>query len=253
MVLTLALPAFLAGILMFLAPCTLPLVPGYLVFISGASWKDVGKKDNAAVRAKIFLNGLLYVLGFTSVFLLFTLAFDFGGWALGPYKPWLARLGGVIVVFFGLHLMGLLPKRWFGWMDAEARPAFANFLTPGHPWSSFLFGATFAFAWSPCIGPILGSVLLLASTRDSIGTGVLLLLIFCLGYAVPFLLSALAIGQASRVIHLNSRYLGAITRISGAFVVFLGVLLACGQLSFWSAIAFKVFSFLHYDRLLDRY
>jgi cytochrome c-type biogenesis protein len=253
MILTLAIPAFLAGILMFLAPCTLPLVPGYLVFISGASWKDVGKKDNAAVRAKIFLNGLLYVLGFTAVFVLFTLAFDFGGLILGPYKPWLARIGGVIVIFFGLHLMGLLPKRWFGWMDKESRPAWANLLAPGHPWSSFLFGATFAFAWSPCIGPILGSVLLLVSTKATFVNGFVLLLIFCLGYATPFLLSALAIGQASRLIRASSRGLGLITKISGAFVVFLGILLAFDQLSFWSSIAFNILGFIHYDALLNLY
>lgn len=244
--------SFLAGILMFLAPCTLPLVPGYLIFISGSSWEELeNQKDASLVRRKIVLNGLLYTLGFSFVFLLFSLAFNVGGIVLGPYRPLLSRIGGVIITLFGLHMVGAFRHHWFDRFRAEKRLTPSKALVPGKPLSSFLFGATFALAWSPCIGPILGTVLLLSATRATVWSGILLLLVFCAGYAVPHLLVALGVGQASKLIKKYSRHLGKITFASGLAVIVLGLLLATGNLDAWTASAFRFTSLLPTDRLFE--
>ncbi len=249
---TLIIPAYIAGFLTFLAPCTLPLVPGYLVFISGTSLKDLQDPKKAPmIRWRIFLNGLMYVIGFTTIFVGFGLLFSAGGIALGAQRIWLERIGGILVIFFGLYLMNVFDHKWFRWMDMERRLPTVRGLTPGKPLSSFIFGASFALAWTPCVGPILGTILLLASTSTTALSGGLLLLVFSAGLATPFLLTALGIGQASRVLQRFTRTLGVVTVASGAFIVFLGVLLVTGNLAVWNNIAFSLFRGVNYDRLLN--
>ncbi len=244
--------SFLAGVLMFLAPCTLPLVPGYLIFISGSSWKELeDQKASSQIRQKILLNGLMYTLGFSAVFLLFSLAFNLGGLVLGVYRPLLTRIGGVVIVIFGLQMVGAFRHRWFDFLRTEKHLSAGKSLTPGNPWSSFLFGSTFAFAWSPCIGPILGTILLLSATRATAWRGVFLLLVFCLGYAIPHLLVAFSVGQASKLIKKHSKHLGKITFTSGLVVIVLGLLLATGNLDAWTASAFRFTSLLPTDRLFE--
>ncbi len=243
---SLIIPSFVAGILTFLAPCTLPLVPGYLVFISGASWKDLQDPEKVkTVRWKIFLNGVMYVIGFTIIFMTFGLIFSAGGVALGVYRIWLERIGGVLVILFGLHLMNLLNYPWLRWMNAERRLPIVRRLTPGRPWSAFIFGASFALGWTACIGPILGTILFLASSNSTIFSGVVLLFVYSIGFAIPFLLVAGFIGQASYAIRFFSKYLGGLTVASGAFIVFLGVLLVSGNLFFWTSFAFSILHFFH--------
>lgn len=240
---SLIIPAFIAGILTFLAPCTLPLVPGYLGFISGVSLEDLKDPGKARVaRLKIFYNGLLYVIGFSLVFIVLGSLFGLGGAALVKYRIWLSRIGGLFVIFFGLYMLGILKLPTF---------RLAPQITPGRPFSSFLFGATFAFGWTPCVGPILGSVLLLASTQATVGTGAFLLFVFSLGLAIPFLLIALGIGKAAGYLGKLARTLRIVEIIGGLFLIFLGALLVTDKFALWLGYAYRIFDFIDYDKLLD--
>lgn len=250
--LSLILPAFFAGILTFLAPCTLPLVPGYLGFISGASVEDL--KDPAKAkhaRRKIFMNGLLYVIGFTAVFVLMGTIFGIGGIALAKYRIILTRVAGVFVIIFGLYMIGILKLKFLNFLNSDKHASFTKHLKPGKPTSSLLFGGAFAFGWTPCVGPILGSVLLLASTTSTVGQGAFMLFVFSLGLAVPFLLIAAGVGTATKYLKKFTKYLSVISIIGGVFLIFIGILLVTNSFSAWFAFFYSTFDFINYDRLLD--
>ncbi|MBI4050311.1 MAG: sulfite exporter TauE/SafE family protein [Candidatus Doudnabacteria bacterium] len=248
-VLSLAIPAFIAGILTFLAPCTLPLVPGYLSFISGVSAQDLNNPEtHARARRRVFLNGLFYVIGFSLVFILLGSLFGLGGAALAQYRIWLSRIGGFFVIFFGLYMLGILKLPIFNFLQAEKQVSVGKWLTPGKPVSSLLFGSAFAFGWSPCVGPVLGSVLLLASSSTTVGQGAVLLAIFSAGLAIPFLLIAAGIGSVGNFLRKISRYLNI---IGGIFLIFLGILLATNQFAAWLGYAYQLFDFLEYESLLE--
>lgn len=256
MFLTLALPAFIAGFLMFLAPCTLPLVPGYLGFISGVSLHDAKKDGEIAldIRRKIRINALFYILGFSLIFIAFgTLLSGLGRLGFGHYRLYLEKISGVMIIFLGLYMTHLFNLPFFRFLNTERHFSFTKRLAPGKPLSSFLFGATFALGWSPCIGPILGSILLLASTSGTLLQGALLLAIFSLGLAVPFFLAAVGIGQATRMIKHVSKYLSVISIAGGVFIAILGLLVVTGQMGLWTGFFFRIFHFIQYERLLDFY
>jgi len=187
---TLALPAFISGILTFLAPCTLPLVPGYLGFISGVSPEDLKDPQKAGrIRWKIFRNGLFFMLGFGAVFVVWgTLIGFIGASVLASYRLWLARIGGIFVIIFGLYMLNILKipllNREF---QFKPPPIFEK----GKALNSFILGTAFAFGWTPCVGPILGSILLIASTSTTALQGGLLLTIFSAGLAIPFFVNCL--------------------------------------------------------------
>lgn len=248
----LLIPSFIAGLLTFLAPCTLPLVPAYLGFISGVSAKDLQSPEKAkSIRTRVFRNGVFYVLGFSVVFIFLGVLFGIGGYALEQYRFVLSRVGGVLVLFFGLYLLGVFERipsiqRFF---SKEHRFSIHH-LEPGSPLSSFLFGATFAFGWTPCVGPILGSVLLLASSTATVAQGALLLAMFSLGLAIPFLVLAFGIAHASHAIQKLTKLLPYISIVGGVFLLILGVLLLTDSLSLWLSLVYKAFEFLHYDSLL---
>lgn len=246
---SLVIPAFIAGILTFLAPCTLPLVPGYLGFISGVSTNDLQDPNKSKLaRRKIFLNGVLYVIGFSLVFIVLGSLFGLGGAALVKYKIWLSRIGGVFVIFFGLFMMGILKLPF---LNVEKRMSSVKALKPGNPVSSLIFGAAFAFGWTPCVGPILGSILTLAASSATIGQGAFLLAIFSLGLAVPFLIIAASISSASSYLARLNKYLNTISIVGGAFLVFLGILLLTNKLGVWIAYFYQWFNFINYEKLLD--
>ena len=245
---SLVIPAFIAGLLTFLAPCTLPLVPGYLGFISGVSLADINDPLKAHVaRRKIFKNGLLYVVGFSLVFILLGALFGLGGILFAPYKLWLTRVAGVFIIIFGLQMMHVLD---IPFLNREARFK-TNFLKPGNPLSSLLFGMAFAFGWTPCVGPVLAAALALASSTTTVSQAIFLLFVFSLGLAVPFLLIAAGIGSASNRIKKLSRYLKAISIIGGIFLVVLGVLLLTGKMNLWIGYFFQLLQFTGYDKLIN--
>jgi cytochrome c-type biogenesis protein len=250
--LSLVLPAFVAGLLTFLAPCTFPLVPGYLGFIGGASLdelRDSSKRGRA--KKRIFLNGLYYVLGFSLVFILLGSVFGAAGSVLGQHRLVLSRIGGAFVIFFGLYLMHVFRLPAFSFLNRQHRFNILGKLTPGKPSSSFLFGMTFAFGWTPCVGPVLGSVLILASSSATAFSGAFLLLVFSAGLATPFLLLALAVGHAAAYVKKISKYLNAISFVGGIFLVFIGYLLMTNSLGIWVGYFYEAFDFIHAERLYD--
>ncbi|MEK9180161.1 MAG: cytochrome c biogenesis protein CcdA [Patescibacteria group bacterium] len=247
--LSLFIPSFIAGVLTFLAPCTLPLVPGYLAFISGASAEDLKDPLRAAdAKRRIFINGLMYVVGFSVVFVIFGTIAGFLGASLAPYRTWLMRLGGILVVIFGLFLAGILKMPF---LNKDFQLKLGDFVGGGSPRNSFLLGAAFAFGWTPCVGPILGSVLLLASTTTTALQGTLLLFVFSLGLAVPFLLIAIGIGSAAKYVAKLSGLLSVVSIVGGIFLVALGILLFTNKMVLLIPYGYRLFEFINYDKLLD--
>jgi cytochrome c-type biogenesis protein len=194
----LLIPSFIAGLLTFLAPCTLPLVPVYLSFIGGVSADELSEPSSGkSAKRRILLNGLFFVLGFTAVFISFGALAGVLGANLGPTKIWLGRIGGAAVALFGLIMLGVVKPPTF---SQERRFHLPRKLTPGNPISSLIIGGAFAFGWTPCVGPILGSILLFASQSHTATQGALLLGVFSLGLAIPFLAIALAISRSQALI-----------------------------------------------------
>src|SRR5665213_2848 len=180
--------AFVAGLVMFLAPCTLPLVPGYLAFIGGAGIE--GYREGS-IRKKIFYNAVAFVIGFSIVFILLGIAAGSVAHILGPWRELLSRLAGIMIALFGITMLG----SYIPFFSVERRIPIPPFLKVGRWESALLIGILFALGWSPCIGPILGSILLFASVSSTMLQGAVLLGIFSLGFGIPFLLVALCIGS----------------------------------------------------------
>jgi cytochrome c-type biogenesis protein len=248
---SLLFPAFIAGILTFLAPCTLPLLPGYIGFLGGTH-SLVSKNENEAraLRKKVLLNASMYILGFSLVFIALGSLFSIVGLALGPIRLWLTRIGGVVIIFFGLYLLGLSRLPIFSRLAREER-FHVKSLTPGNSGSSFLFGAAFAFGWTPCIGPILGTVLLLASTRETIGQGVLLLVVFSLGLAIPFFLVAVLLGSVTKIVQKIQPVLGVLNTIGGVLLVVIGAYLLTNNFALFTSYFSRLFDFLNYQGILN--
>jgi len=252
-VIALIIPAFIAGIITFLAPCTLPLVPAYLGFISGTSAADL--KDPTKVkgaRMKIFLNGLFFMVGVTFVFVVFGTLAGLIGQSLAPWRIWLTRIGGVFVIIFGLYMTGILrigPLNSLLGADRKIKLPFQ--VKKGNPLSSAALGASFALGWTPCVGPILGSILLLASTSTTAFQGGFLLFVFSMGLAVPFLVIAAGFGTLSTKVTKIAKYLRWVEIIGGVFLVALGALLLTNNLSLLVSYGFQYLQFINYEALLD--
>jgi len=243
--------AFIAGLVMFLAPCTLPIVPAYLGFISGVSIKDFSKlegEERKKAQRKILLNGVAFILGFTLIFVMFGTLAGLFGQALAPVRIWLARIGGLFVILFGLFMLGVFDLKF---LQVEKRIKLPSFMKVGSPTTSFGIGSAFAFGWTPCVGPILASILLLASTSSTAFQGGFLLLIFSLGLAVPFLIVAAATSYASSFIEKGSKYLKYVSMIGGVFLLGLGFLLLTDNFGILIQYGYQFFDFLNYEALLD--
>ncbi|MFB6226552.1 MAG: cytochrome c biogenesis CcdA family protein [Candidatus Paceibacteria bacterium] len=252
-VLSKAIPAFIAGIITFFAPCTLPLVPGYLGFISGVSLDELDGEDANKAKKKVLINSLLFILGFTIVFIMLGTVFGIFGSILSDFRIWLSRIGGLFVILFGLYMMGIFRLSFLDFLQQEHKLNISSNLKPGSPVSSILFGASFALGWSPCVGPVLGSILLLASSSTSVLQGAVLLFIFSIGLAVPFMAVALGFNKAQETINKLSKYLKAISFIGGIFLIFLGYLLFTNQFSYWNSLVFELLDWAKYQDFIYQY
>lgn len=223
--------AFGAGVLSFLSPCVLPLVPSYLSFVSGVSVDDLAE-GGAAARGTAFVHSLFFVLGFSLVFLVLGASATMIGRVFAENQLLIARVGGVVIVGFGLYLLGVRPGRLW---QRERRMHLKD--RPLGWLGSTLVGVTFGAGWSPCIGPILGGVLTLAATRQTMGDGLLLLGFYSLGLAVPFLVSTLALSWFFSAFGRFRRYLPWVERVAGAMLVLVGILLITGRFTALAAWA----------------
>jgi cytochrome c-type biogenesis protein len=218
--------SFIAGVLTFFAPCTLPLVPAFLGIISGARVEDLKNPELVkSVRGRIFKNAIFYVLGFSLIFILFGVSFTFVSQVFG-IKEWIQRIGGIMIILFGLVLMGWLR---IPFLSSEKQISVPRLFHNVSLLNSFLLGAIFAVGWSPCVGPLLGSVLLLASTSGTVVEGTFLLIVFSIGLGIPFLITALLIGKAFDAFGRWGKILGIINKVAGLFLIFMGILLVIGQ------------------------
>jgi cytochrome c-type biogenesis protein len=211
--------AFLAGLVSFVSPCVLPLVPAYLSLLTGESVEDLQSDRTAATRIQTLAHAVAFVAGFSLIFIALGLSASAIGGALAANRVLLAQIGGVIVVVLGLHMMGMLRIPWL-MMDARLH------LTHNRAtfWTSGIVGMAFAAGWSPCIGPILAGILAIASQQHS-AQAALLLAFYCLGLAVPFLATAGAVGAVLPLLRRIRPTLRAIEFGSGAFLIVVGLIL----------------------------
>jgi len=218
--------AFSAGVLSFLSPCVLPLVPSYLSFVTGMSLEDL---QEGADRSGVMMSASLFVLGFTLIFVLMGASASFLGQFLKYYEVWIARVGGVIIIILGLHLAGafrLTPLLREKRLHIQDRPA--------GKLGTIAIGAAFGAGWTPCIGPVLGAILTFASTRHQFWSGVSLLFVYSMGLAVPFMLSALALDKFLSAFSRFRRFLPAVQVASGILLIVLGLLLVTGTFTILS-------------------
>ena len=207
--------SFTAGLLSFLSPCVLPLIPSYLTFITGLSLEDVQKSRRSAL-----IHSLLFVAGFTLIFLALGASATVLGRVLLTQRDWLNRIGGTIVIVFGLYMLGVFNITAF---SRERRLHIAD--KPVGYLGTLLVGLAFGAGWTPCIGPILGSILIFTSSSADLGRGLVLLLAYSLGLAIPFLLAAIAVERFLGVFGRMKRHMVWITRLSGILMIAVGILL----------------------------
>jgi cytochrome c-type biogenesis protein len=224
--------AFLGGVLSFLSPCVLPLIPSYVSFITGISFDDFKSGDRARIRKLTIINSSSFVLGFSTVFILLGVSSSFVGKLFAVYYDQIRIVGGIIIIIFGLYVMGILKLNFL----ASDKRIHLQSKPRGH-FGSFVVGLTFGAGWTPCIGPILGSILLIASTTGSAMQGFYLLLIYSLGLAIPFIVTSLAINSFLGHFSAIQKYMRLIMIISGLLLISFGVILLTDKVYLLLSIA----------------
>lgn len=213
--------AFSAGLLSFVSPCVLPLVPSYISYITGLSIEQLTDvSERSRFRKAIILNSLLFIAGFSTVFVAFGASASLLGQVLITYQEHLRRFGGIVVIVFGLYLLGILNLNF---LKMEHRYQFRN--RPAGFLGSFLIGIAFAAGWTPCVGPVLGTILLYASTTESMFSGVVLLTFYSLGLALPLFLTALGVDRFLSYFKEVRSYLWGVCTVSGVLLIVVGVMI----------------------------
>ena len=223
--------AFVAGLLSFASPCVLPLVPPYLAFIGGVSIEQLQGSGGRLARLRIVLAALCFVAGFSTVFVALGATASWIGQAVNAYLGLFGYIAGALIVLMGLHFLHVLRLPF---MDYTARPGVTA--APAGLAGAYLIGLAFGFGWSPCVGPVLTAILLMAGAEQSAGEGARLLLIYSLGIGVPFLLAAGFAGAFMRWSASMRQHLGAIEKAMGAFLIVAGLVIFSGQMptiAFW--------------------
>ncbi len=227
--------AFAAGIFSFLSPCVLPLIPSYLSFVSGVSLDEM-RSDEARgrVRSRVVLNSMAFIIGFSLVFISLGASASFLGSLFLDYRNLIRITGGFFILLVGLYLVGLF--------KISALERYLQFNLKDKPagyFGSVLVGTTFAVAWTPCVGPILGAILALAGTSGEVGRGTLLLTTYAAGLALPFFLSALAINSFFQFSQRLRRYIQAIHVMGGVLLIIVGILLLTDYMTFLNAYVLR--------------
>ena len=229
--------AFLAGLLSFLSPCVLPLVPPYLCFITGTSLDQLTGRDRAEINYRIVLMpALLFVLGFATVFVALGATASVAGQLLRDHITLLAQIAGIAIILMGLHFIGVFR---LGLINREMRYMQAR--RPAGLFGAYGIGLAFAFGWTPCIGPVLAAILAVAATEDSVATGAVLLGVYSAGLGVPFLAAALGVERFLGFLQRFRRHLGTVERVTGVLLVATGVMFLTGAMQtmgYWLLEAF---------------
>lgn len=217
--------AFVAGLFSFVSPCVLPIIPSYITYITGLSFEDFdGEQNKLAVRKITIIHSLIFIIGFTLVFVALGASATAIGNIFSRYKDAIRIIGGIIVIIFGIHITGIINLKF---LESEKKVHLKN--KPAGYLGTLLVGITFGAGWTPCIGPILGAILYLAMNMKTVYSGVILLSSYSLGLGVPFFLSSLAINSFLVYFKRFRKYLKAITIASGIFLIIIGALLVTNR------------------------
>lgn len=230
--------ALLAGLLSFLSPCVLPLVPPYLFYLGGTSIEEFaeGKQIDRTVQRRMIVSSLFFVLGFTTVFVTLGATASALGRVVAQNLDILAQVAGVVIIIMGLHFLGLFK---IPILYREAR--YHHDARPAGLMGAYAIGVAFAFGWTPCIGPVLAAILAVAATSDTIDLGISLLAVYSLGLGIPFVLAAFAVKPFLRFMGRFRQHLGRVEKVMGGALVITGILFITGSLnafSFWMLEAF---------------
>jgi len=221
------LTAFAAGLISFLSPCVLPLVPGYISIISGFSLDQLkDEQQKSTLRRTLLINSAIFILGFSITFMAEGASASWIGQVVASRMRLLYRLAGLIIIVFGVHLLGIV-KINFLYQDKR----FHNVAKPRGAVGALVLGLAFAFGWTPCIGPILAGILTMASTKETVSQGVLLLAVYSMGLGIPFLLTSLGLNQFLAFYGRFKRHFRAVEMASGALVIAVGLLILTNNLS----------------------
>lgn len=232
------LAALVAGLISFLSPCVLPLVPPYLVYMAGTSLERLA--DNEApprVRRETLFAACLFVLGFATVFVALGASASAIGGLLRVWSAELSILAGIAIIVMGLHFLGVFQ---LGWLMREKR---AEIQKPASLWGAYVMGVAFAFGWTPCIGPILAAILAVAASEATVAKGAGLLAVYSLGLGIPFLIAAVAIGPFAKFLARFRKHIGKVEKIMGLLLVLTGIAFLTGSVatfSFWLLETFPV-------------
>lgn len=235
------LTAFAFGVLSFISPCVLPIVPGYLSFISGVSFDEMQSSENRSrVRKRILLNALIFIAGFSLVFVALGASATAIGRFLHEQIDIISKIAGAVIIVFGLHMVGVFK---IPFLNYEKR-----FHIEGKRlglFGAFVVGLAFAFGWTPCIGPILAAILAIASQQETVGQGVLLLAAYSLGLGIPFLLAGLSVTMFFNVFNKFKRHLHTVEIVGGILLIGVGILIMTNYLTILSGYLVKWFPFLN--------
>lgn len=235
------LTAFVFGLISFISPCVLPIVPGYISFISGVSFEELqNSEDRALVRRRILLNVIMFVLGFSAVFIALGASATAVGQFLKAEINLISKIAGAIIIIFGLHMAGVFK---IPFLNYEKR-----FHAQGKRLGligAFVVGLAFAFGWTPCIGPILAAILAIASQQNSVGKGIVLLTAYSLGLGIPFLLTGLSLSAFFSVFNRFKKHLHLVEVVGGVLLIGVGVLILTNYLTILSGYFAKWFPFLN--------
>ncbi|TYC58689.1 cytochrome c biogenesis protein CcdA [Rhodobacterales bacterium] len=233
--------ATFAGVLSFVSPCVLPLVPPYLGFLAGVSLEQLTgeSEDRTAASRRVFLSALVFVLGFSTVFVLLGATASFLGQFIRSYLDYLGYIAGAAIIVMGLHFLGVFR---IGLLYREARVHVEK--KPAGPLGAYFIGLAFGFGWTPCVGPILAAILFVAGTEDTVGKGALLLSAYALGLGIPFLIAALFAGPFLKFMKRFRKHMGAVEKTMGGVLVLTGIMFLTGQMatiSYWLLETFPTF------------
>ena len=228
--------ALFAGLISFLSPCVLPLVPAYLVYLTGATIEHVANDARPAVsRRAVMMSALLFVLGFSTVFVALGASASFVGGLIRAWSAQLSIIAGLVIIVMGLHFLGLTR---IGFLMREGRLSVAK---PVGLWGAYAMGLAFAFGWTPCIGPILAAILSVAASEATVTKGAGLLAVYSAGLGIPFLIAAFLVEQFSSVLARMKRHLATVERVMGVLMILVGVGFLTGAVSTFSIWLLETF------------
>lgn len=238
------LVAFTSGIVSFFAPCVVPLIPAYIGYVTGVSLNDLKLHGEGRYRQTILWSSILYILGFSLIFVVLGVGAAGFGIVLRQYTDIIQRIGGVIIIIFGLEFAGILNLGFFAKEAKFELPEWANRLGHGR---AFLLGLIFGLSWTPCVGAVLGTILILAANSATAWQGGLLLFVYSLGISIPFLIISMTLVQAPQYLKLITKHIRVISLVAGLLLAMIGVLLLTDTYKYLNSWLFEIAFSLGYE------